>query len=70
MNKIREKTTSSPSLGIDVKSVANIFKHTKSKSPGPDQICGKVLKTCAYQLCGIFQYIFYTVIKAAEGPHA
>lgn len=28
------------------------------KSPGPDQICGKVLKICAEQLGGICHYIF------------
>ena len=45
------KTKSSQTLTIDVDFVAKLFRHTNGrKSPGPDKICGKVLKTCADQL--------------------
>lgn len=55
---IRATTQAPPSITVDRDTVAKMFRHTKSKSPGPDDICGKTLRTCADQLCDIFQNIF------------
>lgn len=44
---------------IDVSKVKSLFKQTKvGKSPGPDNISGRVLKSCAGQLSEIFKAIF------------
>jgi len=34
-----------------------------NKSPGPDNISGKVLRACSVQLSGIFSQIFNTSVK-------
>ena len=68
MNELREKTTSSPSFDIDADKVANLFRRSKKKSPGPDNICGWILKTCANQLCNIFQYIFTLSLTLQKIP--
>lgn len=42
---------------------------TKTKiSPGPDNICGQVLRTCAEQLCSIFYYIFLLSLQQQKVP--
>lgn len=58
MEGFRAITQAAPSITVDSSTVANIFRHTRPKSPGPDAICGQLLRTCADQLCYIFQLIF------------
>lgn len=42
------------------------LKHTnKRKSPGPDNICGNVLATCAGQLCNIFYLFFIFTVSSS-----
>ena len=55
-------------LSIDIKSVEKHLRHTKSKSPGPDNIGGKVLSTCAEQLCSIFHFIFNLSLQQQRVP--
>jgi len=44
---------------IDACEVKSLFKQTNvRKSPGPDNISGRILKSCAGQLCEIFKVIF------------
>ncbi len=68
MSVIKEMTTAPPPFTTDLKEVANLFRHTKAKSPGSDNICGQVLKTCADQLCGIFHHIFLPSLKLQRVP--
>ncbi|CAI5677546.1 unnamed protein product [Oreochromis niloticus] len=65
---LREKTITLPSICIDERGIANLFRHTKSKSPGPDNICGQVLRTCADQLSGIFHHIFSLSLELQTVP--
>ena len=59
VDKIRDLTRTGQPMEIDAWRVKSIFKHTKArKSPGPDNICGRTLNTCAEQLSGIFHFIF------------
>lgn len=50
MKGIRAITQAAPSITVDSSTVANIFRHTRSKSPGPDDICGQLLRTCSSTL--------------------
>ena len=46
-----------------------IFLSTKvNKSPGPDYICGRILKHCAKQLTSIFSDIFNWPLRAQKVP--
>lgn len=46
-------------FNIDVPTVARFLKRKKvNKSPGPDNVSGKVLRACSLQLSGILMYIF------------
>ena len=38
------------------------------KSSGPDGVCGRVLKYCAKELCGIFRFIFQASIDLCKVP--
>jgi len=66
----RAITQAAPSITIDSKTVANIFKRTRSKSPGPDKICGQLLRICADQLCNIFQCIFNLSLLQQRVPRS
>lgn len=48
--------------------VANLLRHTERKSPGPDNVCGQVLRTCADQLSGIFHHIFSLSLELQTVP--
>lgn len=58
-------------LPIDAcKALNRIFQNIDAKkSPGPDKVGGKVLKTCAEQLCGIFHHIFLEFFKLQKVPN-
>ena len=44
---------------IDAKTVESVFKGINStKAMGPDNISGRLLKTCASELCDIYSRIF------------
>lgn len=62
----KKKTTTPSSFCTEERGVANVFRHTKIKSPGPDNICGQVLKTCADQLSGIFHHISFTFPRVTD----
>jgi len=56
-------------FSIDAPTVARFFKRIKiNKSPGPDNISGKVLRACSAQLSGIFSQIFYISVKTQTVP--
>lgn len=60
-SEIRNRLLSAPPLNpfFDEKSAIKRFKGCKhKKSPGPDNIGGRLLRTCAEQLGPIFNYIF------------
>lgn len=59
-------TTTSPSFFIDERGAANLFRHTKIKSPGPHNISGQLLKTCADQSSGIFPSYFFTFSRVTD----
>lgn len=49
--------------------VTRLLKQTKvNKSPGPENICGRVLKACAPQLSGIFKVIFVQSLQLQSVP--
>ena len=54
---------------IEDDSVIRCFKKIKeSKSPGPDNICGRTLKTCADQLGPVFRFLFQLSLKSGIVP--
>jgi len=54
---------------IDACEVKSLFKQTNvRKSPGPDHISGRVLKSCAGQLCEIFKVIFTLSLQTQIVP--
>ena len=57
MSQIEEgvRAGKSEDFEIDAKTVASVFKRINStKVMGPDNICGRLLKTCASELCAIY----------------
>lgn len=51
------------------KDVEKALRNTKAnKSPGPDQICGRLLRSCAKELSPVFQYIFTQSLKTQCVP--
>ena len=69
-NVLKSNTRAPPAFVIDIKSVEKYFRQTKpSKSPGPDNIGGKVLATCAEQLSSIFYFIFSLSLQQQKVPN-
>lgn len=67
---LRSNTRAPPDFVTDIKSVEKYFRHTKpSKSPGPDNIGGKVLATCAEQLSSIFHFILSLSLQQQKVPN-
>ncbi len=55
---LKQDLACSQFLNIIMIQVKGLFQRVNTKkSPGPDNIGGRVLRTCAGQLCEIFQYI-------------
>ena len=53
----------------DQERVLGLFKHTGvNKCPGPDGICGRILRLCDEQLSGVFQCLFQTSIDTCTIP--
>jgi len=56
-------------LHIDKGSVLRVLQTTqKHKSPGLDKVSGRVLRSCADQLCDISHFIFQTSVKLQRVP--
>ena len=69
VNTLKGITRAPLAFSFDVNSVEKLFRHTKKrKSPGPDNICGYVLTTCAEQLCSIFHFIFTLSLQQQRVP--
>ena len=59
ISHMRDNLASDSVFNIDVSKVEILFKQIKvRKSPGPDNISGRVHKSCAGQLSEIFKVIF------------
>ena len=59
ISNMRELVRDTSAPDIDLSYVTNLLKQTKvNKSPVPDNISGRVLKSCASQLSGILKVIF------------
>ena len=69
INGIVSSTKTDGKLEIEEIDVLRIFQRTNvRKSPGPDGISGRVLKTCASQLSGIFRSIFHASLSSHKIP--
>ena len=69
INGIVSSTKTDGKLEIEENDVLRIFQRTNvRKSPGPDGISGRVLKTCASQLSGIFRSIFQASLSSHKIP--
>ena len=68
-NDLRELVRDTSAFDIDPSTVTKILKQTKvNKSPGPDNISGRVLKSCASQLSEIFKVIFTQSLQLQTVP--
>ena len=66
---MRELVRDTSAPDIDLSYVTNLLKQTKvNKSPGPDNISGRVLKSCASQLSGILKVIFTQSLQLQTVP--
>lgn len=67
--ELQNKFKDNQHLNITCKDVENVFRRTKiNTSHGPDNICGRVIKTCARDLSQIFQYIFNKSLQTQHVP--
>ena len=69
ISNMRELVRDTSAPDIDLSYVTNLLKQTKvNKSPGPDNISGRVLKSCASQLSGILKVIFTQSLQLQTVP--
>lgn len=56
-------------FNIDLQDVEKAFRLVKAnKSPGPDSICGRLLKSCAKELSPVFHEIYNKSLKTQHVP--
>ena len=69
-SSIRETVSTADSdITIDEEAVLYRFKTiNQRKSSGPDNVSGRLLKSCAEQLCGIFRFIFQMSLNLQKVP--
>lgn len=65
INRFKDKVTAPPAF---TPGVAKPVRQTKTKSPGPDNISGQILKHCSDQISGISHYIFTQSLKLQKVP--
>ncbi len=66
---LKQDLACSQFLNISMIQVKGLFQRVNpKKSPGPDNIGGMVLRTCAEQLCEIFHYIFSQSLMLQRVP--
>ena len=73
MSQIEEgvRAGKSEDFEIEAKTVESVFKRINStKAVGPDNISGRLLKTCASELCDIYYRIFNCTLKECSIPGA
>ncbi len=63
------ETAEAHPLSVSVADVTRPLRHVNiRKAAGPDGICGRVLKTCAHQLAGVFTDIFNLSLSLSVVP--
>ena len=61
--------TSPPGLPLTTDQVRDVFRRTKvRKATGPDRNSPRLLRDCADELCGVFQYIFNISLGLGRVP--
>ncbi len=69
IRELRHELEDDQHLNIDLRDVEKAFLSVKvNKSHGPDDICGRLLKSCARELSPIFQFIFNKSLQLQHVP--
>ena len=69
ISDVKQSLMPEDSAVIDQERLLGLFKHTGvNKYPGPDGICGRILRSCSDQLSGVFQRLLQTSIDTCTIP--
>ena len=68
-DKMEKAKESSQVFEIQAGAVESKLKRVNSrKAPGPDNVCGRLLKSCSAQLCSVFSQLFSWSLRDCQVP--
>ena len=68
-DKMEKAKESSQVFEIQASAVESKLKRVNScKAPGPDNVCGRLLKSCSAQLCSVFSQLFSWSLRDCQVP--
>ena len=69
VQELHHKLRNNQHFNITCRDVENVFHKTKvNKSHGPDNICGRLIKSCTKELSPIFHHIFNKSLQTQHVP--